>query len=236
MKNIRIEKGAIMVEATIYMPLVLCTVMALVYLALFNMQEYMMMYEAQRVAAVAAREVAYSGYQDFGMGANNEIDFDWGWGNHPSSDQITEYYKTHHDNFKELYREVSGALTAITGLGDLSGNYESKFADAARNATLISLTQVSSPEVEIKKNLLGTHVTVTFTHSLPTPGVMRYLGLSDNFEIRSTAYTYSGNPTDFVRNVNLSVDLVSYVLEKFGMADQMNKFMEATDKVLGAIF
>ena len=41
------------------MPLVLCTVMALLYLALFNMQEYMMMYESQRVAAVAAREEAY---------------------------------------------------------------------------------------------------------------------------------------------------------------------------------
>ena len=37
------EKGAVMVEAAIYVPLVLCTVMALIYLALFNMQEYMMM-------------------------------------------------------------------------------------------------------------------------------------------------------------------------------------------------
>lgn len=234
--NMKKEKGAIMVEATIYMPLVICTVMALVYLALFNMQEYMMMYEAQRVASVAAREVAYTGYQDFDMGAGNEIDFAWGWGNHPSETQVTEYYKAHHENFKELYREVSGGLTAITGLGDLSGSYESEFANAARNATLISLTQVSSPEVEIKKGLLGTHVSVTFTHSLPTPGVMRYLGLAENFELKSTAYTYSGNPADFVRNVNLGVDLVSYVLEKFGVADQMDAFMEKTNKVLDVIF
>ena len=74
------EKGAIMVEAAIYMPLVLCTVMALIYLALFNMQEYMMMYEVQRVASVVAREEAYIGYEGFGMGADNEIDFRWGEG------------------------------------------------------------------------------------------------------------------------------------------------------------
>lgn len=235
MKHIRNEKGAIMVEATIYIPLVICTVMALIYLALFNMQEYMMMYEAQRVAAVAAREAAYSGYENFGMGSDNEIDFSWGSANYPSENEITEYYKAHHSEIKELYREISGILSSFTGFSNLTQDYERRFADAARNATLIAMTQVSSPEVDIKKGLLGTHVTVTFTHSLPTPGVMQYLGLADNFEIRSTAYTYSGNPAGFVRNVDLSVDLVSYILEKFGMADQMNTFLDKTKIVLEKI-
>ena len=45
--KIKDEKGVAMVEATIYMPIVLCVVMSLIYLALFNMQEYMMLYEAQ---------------------------------------------------------------------------------------------------------------------------------------------------------------------------------------------
>ena len=67
MNRIKNENGVIMVEATIYMPLVFCTVMALLYLALFNMQEYMLMYQVQRVAAVAAREEAYLGYEKFGM-------------------------------------------------------------------------------------------------------------------------------------------------------------------------
>lgn len=43
--KIKDEKGVAMVEATIYMPIVLCVVMSLIYLALFNMQEYMMLYE-----------------------------------------------------------------------------------------------------------------------------------------------------------------------------------------------
>ena len=67
MKNRKNEKGAVMVEATIYMPLVLCTVMALLYLALFNMQEYMLMYQAQRAAAVVSREEAYLGYEKLSL-------------------------------------------------------------------------------------------------------------------------------------------------------------------------
>ena len=109
MKHRKNENGAIMVEATIYMPLVLCTVMALLYLALFNMQEYMMMYESQRVAAVAAREEAYLGYETFNMGADNEIDFDWGEGM-PSSDNVQEYYKAYSGKTTDMYREMKTIL------------------------------------------------------------------------------------------------------------------------------
>lgn len=226
------EKGSVMVEASIYMPLVLCTVMALIYLALLNMQEYMLMYEAQRVAAVAAREVAYPGYENFGMGRDNEIDFDWGAGNYPSDESITAYYQAYHSTLRELYREISGWFTDYD---DLSGNYESKFADAARNASLLALETISEPKVEIDKGLLGTNVTVTFTHCFPTPGVMKYLGFDNEMGIKSTAYTYSENPTGFVRNVNLSVDLVSYIFEKLGLSDQFNGFVSKTKEVITKI-
>ena len=71
MKN-KNESGSIIVEASIYFPLVLCTVMALLYLALFNMQEYLLMFQVQKTAAVAAREEAYLGYEQFGMGGGND--------------------------------------------------------------------------------------------------------------------------------------------------------------------
>ncbi|MBR5508468.1 MAG: hypothetical protein IKV59_00275 [Lachnospiraceae bacterium] len=223
------EKGAVMVEAAIYMPLVLCTVMALIYLALFNMQEYMMMYQVQRVAAVAAREEAYIGYEYFGMGADQEIDFDWGEGNYPSAENVTAYYKEHSNKVSNMYRELTGWFT------DSSGSYEGRFASAARDASLLALGNISSPEVEIDKGLLGTKVTVTITHSLPMPGVIRYLGLSEQFTLRTAAYTYSVNPADFVRNVDLAVDLTSYVLEKLGWKDNVNGFFDKTKEILGKI-
>jgi len=230
MRKLRTEKGAIMVEATIYLPLVLCTVMALVYLALFNMQEYMMMYEVQKIAAVAAREEAYIGYEGFGMGSDGEIDFDWGEGNVPSEEAVTAYYRAHHARATDMYRELTGWFT------DNRGEYESRFADAARDASLLALGTVNQPEVSIQKNLLGTRITVEITHSLPVPGVMRYLEMGDRMEIRSVAYSYSVNPGSFVRNVDLAADLTAYIFEKLGLGDRYQGFLEKTDSVLGLLF
>lgn len=226
MKQKTNEKGSVIVEASIYLPLVLCTVMALIYLALFNMQEYMMMYQAQRVAAVAARETAYPGYVNFGMGQDNEIDFDWGAGNTLDGDTIASYYTTYNRGLGELYREITDWFR-----GDVR-NYESDFANAARESTLIALGTVSEPTVEIDRGILGTDITVTFTHSLPMPGVLKFLELDDRLEIKSTAYTYSGNPAGFVRNVNLAVDMLSYVFEKLGMEESFNGFKEKAGEII----
>lgn len=229
------EKGAVMVEAAIYMPLVLCTVMALIYLALFNMQEYMMMYQAQRVAAVVAREEVYIGYDKFGMGANNEIDFDWGFGNFPSEGEITAYYKAHNQTLPQMYREIGSLLHLLGVPGADSGKYMGRFGNAAVDASLLALGTVSQPDIDIAYGLLGTQVTVTIKHSLPTPGVIRYLGLQDGLTLYESAYTYSGNPSEFVRNVDLAADLTAHIFEKLGLSSQYNGFMSKTSEVLGKI-
>lgn len=217
------------------MPLVLCTVMALLYLALFNMQEYMMLYQAQRVAAVAAREEAYLGYEAFGMGSDNQIDFSWGEDNGPSVDTIASYYDEYTKRLSSIYRELGMALT-IAGVNDVdTETYTTRFADAARESTLIALGTVSAPEVEIDPGFWGTDVTVTITHSLRMPGVLAYLGYDGSRSIRTTAYSYSVNPSEFVRNVDLASDLVSYIMEKFGLSQSYEEFLSKTDEVLSII-
>ncbi len=230
MKKLKNENGAIMVEASIYMPLVLCTVMALLYLALFNMQEYLLMYEAQRAAAVVSREEAYLGYEKFGMGSDNEIDFSWGEDNIPSSDTVNSYYEAYHSNLRSLYRGIGRLFSDGPRL-----DYESKFSDVARESTLIVLGNISSPKIEVDRGFLGTDVEVTITHSLPAPGVLKYLGYDKGTTIRVAAYNYSVNPSEFVRSVDLAADFVSYIMKKFGLADNYDKFWEKTNKVLDLI-
>lgn len=235
MKPIQEEKGSIIVEATLYMPLVLCTVMALIYLALFNVQEYMMMYQVQRVAAVTAREEAYLGYEEFDMGNDNEIDFSWGDGSTPSSDKVTAYYKAHHNSMRNLYREIGEALSAVGIIRSEGGNYSGKFADAAVKYSLVALGSLNAPEVKIDTGFLGTGVTVTITHSMPVPGVLTYLGYNGSTTVRAAAYTYSVNPSGFVRNVDLASDLAAYIFEKLGMSRSYNEFLSKTDEVLSKI-
>lgn len=224
-----------MVEATIYMPLVLCTVMALLYLALFNMQEYMMMYQAQRVASVAAREEAYLGYEAFGMGSDNEIDFSWGEVSGPSADALASYYESYTDKLSKIYREI-GTVLSIAGVDNSGGeSYTARFADSVRRSTLIALGNVSAPEVEIDTGFWGTDIEVTITHSLPVPGVMKYLGYEGSTTIRTAAYSYSVNPSEFVRNVDVASDLMSYIMEKCGLSENYNDFLDKTSEVLSVI-
>lgn len=234
MERKKTERGAIMVEAALYFPLVLCTVMALIYLALFNMQEYMMMFQAQRVGMIVAREEVYPGYEVFGMGSGKEIDFKWGEGNIPSADTVKNYYEEHNNGIGNLYREIAGALH-IAGIGgNLQGDY-TRFENAARESTLLALGEVSQPEISVDYGLLGNDVKVTITHNLPTPGVIRYLGLEDQLVISATSYTYSVNPTEFVRNVDLAFDMTAYIFEKLGISDQYNGLLNKIDTVLKAI-
>lgn len=220
-----------MVEATIYMPLVICTVMALLYLALFNMQEYMLMYQVQRIAAVAAREEAYLGYEKFNMGSNNEIDFSWGEGNVPSEETVTSYYTAYHNRLQDMYREIGRGLS-----GSARFDYSAEFADDVRASTLIVLGSISSPEIQVDTGLLGTDITVTISHSLPIPGVLKYLGYNGGRTIRAAAYSYSVNPSEFVRNVDLAVDLISYIMDKLGISKNYNDFLVETNKILDIIF
>lgn len=230
MKKIKKENGVIMVEATIYMPLVFCTVMALLYLALFNMQEYMLMYQVQRVAAVAAREEAYLGYEKFGMGRDNEIDFFWGEGNVPPVNTVTAYYTAHHERMSDLYREIGRGL-----FGGAGSDYASRFQNAARDSTLIVLGSISNPEVEVDSGFLGTEIKVTITHSLPVPGVLKYLNYHGGATIRAAAYSYSVNPGEFVRNVDLAADLISYIMDKLGLSKDYNNFLSKTNEILDLI-
>lgn len=223
------EQGSIMVEAAIYIPLVFSVVMVLLYIALFNMQEYLMMYEVQRVAAVVGREEIYMGYEKFNMGQENEIE----WDNNLelSKDTVSEYYREHFSSLRRLYRDIGYA-----GSEAYVDSYEGRFADAVRSSALIALGTIGSPKVEVNTGFLGTEVTVSVTHEIPLPGVLEYLQYNGGTVIRTAAYTYSVNPSEFVRNVDLASDMVAYIFEKFDLSEQyhgvINKVNLVLDKVL----
>lgn len=225
------NKGAVMVEAAIYIPIVLCMVIALIELAIFNMQEYIMMYEAQRISTVVARDVAYEGYTNLNAGQDNEIDLE----EFPSSAQIESYYKSYHSKISSLYREVSGIFAAATKGKTDTSKYSSLSADAVKQASMIAIGSISTPNIKVDNGLLGTGVTVTFVHQIPVPGVIRYLGYEGTTNLRVAAYTYSVNPSEFARNVNLATDLADYVLEKMGMSGNYSKFKSTISTVLDKI-
>lgn len=225
------NKGAVMVEAAIYIPIVICMVIALIELAIFNMQEYIMMYEAQRISTIVSRDVAYEGYTNLNAGQDNEIDLEV----FPSSGQIEAYYKSYHKKISSLYREVSGVFAAATKGATDTSKYSGLCSDAVTRASLIAIGNINTPTIKVDNGLLGTGVTVTFVHEIPVPGVIRYLGYEGTTNLRVAAYTYSVNPSEFARNVNLATDLTDYVFEKLNMSGGYAKFKSTVSTVLDKI-
>lgn len=233
MKSIKNENGAIMVEAAIYIPLVFCTVMALLYIAIFNMQEYLMMYQVQKISNIVAREQVYLGYDAFGMGVDKNIDFSWS-GDTPSEDTVTSYYKAHHSNIGRLYREITGTFNVITGAGADTQTYEGRLKDELVNSALIAVGTIGAPDINVNSGFLGSGITVTITHSLEMPGVLAYLGYDGIRTLQASTYTYAVNSTEFVRNVDLACDCVNYIFEKFNVdfSSFKSKVNAVLDKVL----
>ena len=229
--KIKDEKGVAMVEATIYMPIVLCVVMSLIYLALFNMQEYMMLYEAQRVAAVAAREDAYIGYDAFEMGENNEIEFGSS-ADVTSEAKVEAYMKAHNRSIGALYRGASKLKSIVTG-GQASQHADDLAGTVVEASSLVAITAMATPEIEVKTGFLGTNVTVTIKHKMPMPGVMAYLGYDGSTTLKASAYTFSINTSEFVRNVDLAPDITKALFERLGL--NYDSFVSKTDQVLGKV-
>lgn len=233
-RQFRDESGVAVVEATIYLPVVIAIVFFLVYLAFFMMEDYAMFYAAERAASETAREVAYVGYSQLGMNENGAFEFSWS-GNTPSSDDVNLYYKARYGNennvnqssMKSLYREI----TSWFSNGDYS-SLESKYDEILRKASMISIGTLATPEITVKRGFLSTEVTVIVTHTIRTPGIMRYIGAGDEYLLRVKTKKLAICPADFVRTVDLGTDVFNYLLEKL---DPDGNVKEYIDKVLDCV-
>lgn len=149
----------------------------------------------------------------------------------PSEGEVTSYYKAYHNRLRNLYRGIGRAFSG----GGARLDYNARFSDAARESTLIVLGNISNPEIQVDRGFLGTEIKVTIRHSLPVPGVLKFLNYEGGTTLRVASYSYSVNPSEFVRNVDLAADLVSYIMKKFGLGDSYSAFLEKTNKVLDMI-
>lgn len=223
------EHGAVLVEASIYFPLVLCTVVAMIYLGLINMQESVMLYQVDRIAMEIAREEAYIGYDAFGMNDGQGLDFAWS-GTMPEQTVVETYFSSHHTQLSDLYR----GIFFFSARHDDS-EYESKYADAARAVTMIGIGTIGVPDVEIERNFFNSEVTVTIAHEIPLPGVLRYLGMEEDLKIECKRTKSIINPGEFVRNVDLAVDLTEYLIDKLDPGGNIKKFITKTQEIMQAI-
>lgn len=216
-----------MVEAAIYVPLVLCVVVSMLYLGLFYMQEAAMNCQVQRMTIYASKDAANPGYSSFPISGSNDIEFDFG-GSGPSASQVKSYYQAYHNTPGALYRGISGIFSGS------NYDYDSLMTQLANNGLLFRFT--IHPSVEVEKSLFGTSILATVEYETPMPGVARFLGLEDTMVIRSASYSHAVNPADFIRNTDLAVDLVTFAAEKLGLSDSLSGLINKSKSVINTLF
>lgn len=206
------NRGSIMVEATIYFPIVLCSVMVVLYMGLFKLQENIFFYYADSYSSYIAREEVYPGYEEL-IGIYGPEEYEWSDGllSSLSQDAIVEYNDSRTASVAALYREFDWF-----GSADESG-YESELEEKLIANSLLSLESGIDVDVEVDRGIFGTEVIINVVHSIPAPGVFQYLGIEDILKVGGTSRTIGFNGSDFVRNVDLAEDLLTYILDQFGI-------------------
>lgn len=222
------EKGFIILEAVIFFPIVICTITFLLYFGLFLFQEAAVNYQVQRLTTYASKNTANPGYSVFPIASGSEFEFDFS-GDVPSSSEVTEYYQAYHENPGVLYRGITSIFSSSDG-----SDYNTLLNEMVRNGLLFRFTVTT--DVEIDKNLFGTSIIAKVDYSIPAPGVMKYLGLDDDISIRSASCCYSVNPSDFIRNTDLAVDLTLFAAEKLGLSDSLERIISKAKEIINVVF
>lgn len=219
------QQGAIMVEAAIYFPITIAIVMAVLYLGLFKMQESYFFFQVERAASELARETAYPGYENFGDEfplKGNQLDFAW---EEPREEDVHSYYSAYNGKISQIYR---------WGLKeDIQQRVRAYQEALCKNSAILSLGKTKAA-VRINNEFLSKSVEARVWFELPTPGILRFIGVHDTITIYAGAYQPVINTTDFVRNTDLAFDMSNFLLKKLNI--KTDKFLEKFNKITELIF
>ena len=187
-----------MVEAALYFPITIAVVMAVIYLGLFKMQESYFFFQVERTAAQLAKEIAYPGYEGFTDKeplSDGKVDFSW---EEPSDEQVQSYYEAYNGSLTKIYRLGAGSNTK-----ERLAKYQESLC---KYSTLLSVGTAKA-SIRVENKFMSQSVFAELRYELPTPGILRYLGMKDTISLYAAAYQPVLNTTDFVRNVDLAWDL-----------------------------
>lgn len=224
-KKRREESGVIMVEASIYFPIVIFTVFAMIYFGMVKYQESILTFQVEKLSVIGGREVAYQGYEVFaedGSLQSSAVDFKSG---KDFSSGIESYYEKHSEH---LYNEWKFDYSAESSRleGDLSRML-------SQRSFLTGIE--TNAEVDISNYVIGKSLTVKATYGLKSPKFLEYVGVPLDLTLKTHVTQSASNPTELVRNMDLATDLIDFLLERFGVKDRVDSFLKKVEDIKNKI-
>lgn len=212
------EKGSIMVEAAIIYPFVLITIMAMLILCLIKMQETIVVFATQRSANIVAKEMSYPDSFKLGSIEGAEV----GVSALPDVGKVNAYYDK-----KALYSQLTQDYKASVE------REKTNLEKFLRNYTFLR-SSTYDVSINAKKGLFPSAIVAT-NYSINMPKFVGYIGLEEQITIRAKSMAYVTKPSEFIRNVDIALDLSSFLLDKLGLKDGLNTFLAKLNDLGSAI-
>ena len=224
---IRNQSGAaLVVEAVVIYPLVILCLFFLLYMGLIIIQSSVLNSIAQKMALVAAREVAYPGYltlagDDAFATAGVEM---------KTNSTIKLDFET--NNVKvEAYRYWSKDPLSSAAKDKITSLISDPKNGLVKSQSLLDLGKVEA-KVTCSNYAVTQFVTVTIEQEILNNDVFRFFGI-ENPTISARAVASVNDSDEFVRDVDLVIDAVDWLAKKLGIniAELRSKVESAIDKI-----
>lgn len=225
LKHWKDESGVIIIEASIYFPIVIFTVFAMIYFGMVKYQESILTFQVQKLAIMGAKEIACQGYEVFikdGALRSSAVDFQNGT---DFSAEIKNYYNRHS---KYLYNEWKFQYDA-----DRSRLEKELSQMLSARSFLTGVT--SSCTVDINNYVIGRSITVKASYGLQSPKLLSIVGVPLDLTLKTKVTQSASNPVELVRNIDLATDLIDFLLERFGVKDRVDSFLKKAEDIKNKI-
>lgn len=211
MKNFKSDEtgAAQIIEAAIIYPVVFMILFYLIYMGLYILQCVTVESYAQKIALMAAREVAHPGYID--EIDSNAIDASVDYSgneihlsNDPKSIGVSSAYRYFAPKnliSKEKQDYLKNQLENLIKTSSIIGNSDGD----------IKVT------INFKNYVVVQQVEVTATQKLASFPVLKFFGMNDGLTVSSTAVASVNDSDEFIRNVDFINDIIETIGKKLGI-------------------
>lgn len=187
------ENGYIMVEATILFPIMIMIFFGLVLMSMYLPQRAILQYATQHAATAIAVETSDS------------------WVRYDTTNR--EYYRI--DDKRDLDNVYMALLGAI-----FTGSKKETTEDLVVSIEGDSITLASS-ELEVECKVLNVvvykEIMVTATSTFKSPVDFSFIGFPSTIPITASSTAVVQNADEFIRNVDIAVDLLAFFKEKYNI-------------------
>lgn len=199
------QRGAsAILEAAFVYPLVIMVLAAMIYLAMYLLQASMLYMRAEQVATIAARSIAYPGYEKLGPNLEGN-DYESLPGQSAIAGALEDYQL-----FRDAYRywRFGNKLLKEDVRSVLIEQFE-----AAVASTCFLQTEVSC-QITPKNLIVAQYVVVTITGKPAYPRFLDYLGIGAVLNYNISLRKVVPDTSEFIRNTDIVIDFTDYLLEK----------------------